>query len=178
LIYKVEPDKVKTVYNGVCSNYQFSEEELNETRKLLNLDDRPLILFVGRVDDPRKDLHSLLNAFKLIMTQIDAILLIVGSGDQIKAKRLAQYLGISHNVVFTGFVADDLLKKLYAICDVFVSTSRLEGFGLTIVEAMAAGKPVVARHAGALPELVRYSENSILIKSDEADELTIAILAL
>jgi glycosyltransferase involved in cell wall biosynthesis len=69
-------------------------------------------------------------------------------------------------IVFTGFVDDITLKKCYALCDLYVCPSRLEGFGLTILEAFAAGKPVVATRVGAISELVQDGQNGILVPSE------------
>jgi glycosyltransferase involved in cell wall biosynthesis len=176
-IYKVIPEKIETIYNGVridaCS---FSDRELNEIKRRYNPDDKPLILFVGRIDDPRKGLNFLLRAFKLVLIETEAMLLIVGKGDQTRARELAQNLGVFENIIFTGFVNGDTLRKFYAVCSVYVSTSNLEGFGLTIAEAIAAGKPVVARNVGALSEVVNIEKNGILVEPDDMGALVNAIL--
>ncbi|MBA7599967.1 Phosphatidyl-myo-inositol mannosyltransferase [subsurface metagenome] len=174
--YKVPSDKIEVVYNGIDLNgYTFTKEELKETKKQFNLTEKPIILFVGRVDDPRKGLDLLLKASKKVLKKFDAKLLVVGKEDQSKARRLANSLGISKNVVFTGFVDEVTLKKCYVLCDIYVCPSRLEGFGLTILEAMAAGKPIVATNVGAIPEIITNGENGILIKSDKTIGLAEAL---
>jgi len=175
-IYKVPSDNIEMVYNGIDLNgYTFIKEELKETKKHLNLAEKPIILFVGRVDDPRKGLDLVLKAFKKVLEKIDAMLLVVGKGDQTKARILAKSLGVSEKVVFTGFVDEATLKKFYAICDVYVCPSRLEGFGLTVLEAMAAGKPIVATNVGAIQEIVKSGENGILVAVNDIDGMSNAI---
>jgi|LGVF01.1.fsa_nt_gb glycosyltransferase involved in cell wall biosynthesis len=174
--YKIPSDKVKVVYNGVDLNgYTFIKEEMGKTKKQLNLDRKPTILFVGRIDDPRKGLDLLLKAFKKVLGKNDAMLLVVGKGDQTEAKKLATSLGIAENVVFSGFVEEATLKRYYALCEVYVCPSRLEGFGLTILEAMATGKPIVATDVGAIPEIIKSEENGILVELGNINELSSAI---
>lgn len=98
--YKVSSDKIEVVYNGIDLNgYTFIKEELKETKKQLNLVEKPIILFVGRFNGPIKGLYLLLKAFKKVLEEIDAMLLVVGRGDQTKARTLAKSLGVLENVV-------------------------------------------------------------------------------
>jgi len=171
--YKINPSKVEVVYNGIdLDGYAFTQKELRETKKQLNLPEKPIILFVGRVDDPRKGLDLLLRALKKVLERVGAVLLVVGKGDQTEVRKLANSLGISRNVIFAGFVDGATLKKCYALCDMYVCPSRLEGFGLTVLEAMAAGKPVIATKAGAVSELVKNGENGILVELNDIDGIS------
>jgi len=105
-------------------------------------------------------------------------LLVVGKGDQNKARTLAISMGILDNVFFTGFVDETTLKKCYALCDVYVVPSRLEGFGLTVLEAMAASKPVVATNVGAIPEIMKDKENGILVEPNDINSMSNAIYTI
>ena len=173
--YSIPSEMVDVVYNGVkFDGYTFTREELDETRKQMGLPDLPVILFVGRVDDPRKGLDVLIQAFRKVLDEVDATLLVVGKGDQTIARDLA---GPALDwIVFTGFVDDITLKKCYALCDLYVCPSRLEGFGLTILEAFAAGKPVVATRVGAIPELVHDRQNGILIQPNNVTAMAMTII--
>ena len=106
------------------------------------------------------------------------MLLVVGKGDQNEARTLSTSLGILDNVYFTGFVDEITLKKCYAICNVYVVPSRLEGFGLTLLEAMAAGKPVVATNVGAIPEIMKDKENGILVETNDINSMSNAICTI
>lgn len=172
--YHIPSEMVDVVYNGVdFDGYTFTHEDLDETRKQLGLPDLPVILFVGRVDDPRKGLDVLIQAFQDVLNEVDATLLVVGKGDQTAARSLAG--SALDRIVFTGFVDDVTLKKCYALCDLYVCPSRLEGFGLTILEAFAAGKPVVATRVGAIPELVSDGIDGILIEKNDVSGIASAI---
>jgi len=171
LTYNVPPAKIEVIYSGMeQKSFDFTEEEKQETRDRFSICKRPTVMFAGRLEK-RKGLSLLLQAFKQVLTKVDANLIVVGSGYQKPYKELAYSLGIVNRVIFTGYVDELSLRKLYSICDVFASSSRLEGFGLTLVEAMAAGKPIVATKVGGIPEIVKSGENGILVEVNDSDGL-------
>jgi glycosyltransferase involved in cell wall biosynthesis len=177
--YNINAELIPVIYDGIDSHScDFTVEEIETTSELLGVKERTMILFVGRVDDPRKNLNALLNSLHSVLKKTDAVLVIVGKGDQKEAKDISKSLGISNNVVFTGFVDENYLQKCYLLCDIYVCPSKLEGFGLTLLEAMAAGKPIVATNVGAIPELIQDGINGILVKSDDIDGLCSAICKL
>lgn len=176
--YDIDPKLIEVIYNGIDSHScSFTKEELVGFKKKLNFD-QPILLFVGRVDDPRKDLNFLIQAVKKVSDIINVTLVVVGKGNQTEAKKLIDSLGLSNNVVFTGFVNDNYLQKCYSVCDIYVCPSKLEGFGLTLVEAMIAGKPIIATNVGAIPEIIKNGINGILVKSGDIDEMCMAICTL
>lgn len=177
--YNVDPNKIEVIYNGIdLSSNSFTEYEISKVRNQLNLPKRPILLFVGRVDDPRKNLNFLLKSIKQVLENIDVTLLVVGKGDQTRARLLITSLGISNNVVFTGYVDDNFLKICYYLCDIYVCPSRLEGFGLTILEAMAAGKPIVATNVGAISELMSDNDSGILVEPNDINGMSNAICTI
>lgn len=177
--YGIDPDRIEVIYNGInLDGYLFTKDEITKAKKKLNLIEMPILLFVGRVDDPRKGLSFLLNTLQKVLRKVDITLLAVGKGDQTEARKLIEILGISNNVVFTGFINDNFLKRCYLLCDIYICPSRLEGFGLTLVEAMIAGKPIVATNVGAIPEIVINGMNGILVKSGDVDGMCLAICTL
>lgn len=116
-------------------------------------------LFVGRLV-PNKAQHDVVAAFACYRALYDtgARLRLVGdapfAGYASTVRRVAEQLGVAGAVEVTGPVDDRQLAAHYAAADVFVSLSRHEGFGVPLVEAMAAGLPVVALAAAAVPETV------------------------
>jgi glycosyltransferase involved in cell wall biosynthesis len=174
--YGISSDKIDVVYNGIDSGiYNFTKKEIEEIRHKLKIDKKPVILFVGRADDPRKDIEFLLRVFKKITEKTDVILLVVGSGNQNSAKKIVSSLKLSKDVIFTGFVDSTTLKKIYALCTLYVCSSRLEGFGLTITEAMAAGKPIVATNVGGIPEVVKDKRNGLLVEVNDKEKFAEAM---
>lgn len=122
------------------------------------VDDVPTVLFVGRVVANKRH-EDLLAAFALLRERHrDARLVLVGSPASADYQRsleaYAVRLGVDDAVEFTGSVSDAELGARYRQADVFVCVSEHEGFCVPIVEAMAAGVPVVAHAAAAVPETV------------------------
>jgi glycosyltransferase involved in cell wall biosynthesis len=120
-----------------------------------------LVMFVGRLTF-HKGIEYFIDASRYVE---DTKFLVVGEGPyrkRLEVHRLNSPRGF--NVVFTGNVPDEELPKYYAACDVFVlpSVSRLEGFGLVMVEAMATGKPVVASNMPGMREVMTDGEEGLL----------------
>lgn len=114
-----------------------------------------VILYVGR-SDPYKNLPRLVEALGAVRAQgIPARLRIVGSPDPRypEAPELAARLGLEPYVDWVGYVTPEQLVREYQTADVFALPSRYEGFGLTVLEAMACGTPVVCSNIGSLPEV-------------------------
>jgi glycosyltransferase involved in cell wall biosynthesis len=116
---------------------------------------RPTILFVGRMY-PRKDLGTLIRAMVEVRSALPpARLVAIGDGPERRRwTRLAAALGLGDGVQFRGQVDFDTLAQAYAGCHVFCLPSRQEGFGIVLLEAMAAGKPIVACAGTAAAELL------------------------
>jgi glycosyltransferase involved in cell wall biosynthesis len=115
----------------------------------------PYALVVGTLQR-RKDPEAAIEALALLGDASTLRLVFAGpdKGGQAQAERVAQRTGLAGRVEFRGHVPQDELAALYRGAACLVFPSRYEGFGLPAVEAMAAGTPVVATRAGALPEVV------------------------
>jgi len=174
--YNLPENSVEIICLGVHPDkYAFSEEEKNKVRTALGINSQPMILFVGNLV-PRKGIDILLRALPQVLREMEVKLVLAGSGNQQDYQRLAQALGIPDKLSFLGCVPDDTLRLLYSSCDLFVLPSRLEGFGLVIIEAMAAGKPVVATAVGSIPELIEPGQNGILVEAGDEGKLASAIV--
>ncbi len=136
-------------------------------------------VFVGRLS-PEKSLQDLLRAWVLVCQALDdATLLLVGDGShEPQLRRLTQELGLEEQVVFTGSIEHRALisSGLLSVCDVFVSPSVSETFGLSGLEAMAHGKPVVLAASQGLSEWT--SEAGMLFPPGDIHALCEAILEL
>ncbi len=140
--------KVVSAYNGVSDEYRkLAWAPARNPRKLL---------YVGRLD-PYKNVTGLMRIFKGVLgrTSEKVKLVIAGSKDPRypEAERLAEELGVSEHVEWTGYVTPEKLIALYAEASVLVHPSHYEGFGLPVAEAMAAGLPVVCSSGGSLSEV-------------------------
>ncbi len=148
--------KIEVVYPAVDPFFQSPAEpaQIASARSKFGID-RDYILSVG-IYKPRKNHAGLLKAFQLLLKSgIKSQLVIAGpmaEGGPV-LRRLAQELGIAQHVIFTGFVTDADLRALYSAARVYVCPSLYEGFGFTVLEAMACGTPVVCSSATSLPEV-------------------------
>ncbi|SDN71284.1 glycosyltransferase [Allokutzneria albata] len=120
------------------------------------------VLFVGRLDEEKR-VDELLHAIAKLPEHIDVRAEIVGGGSCEKSLvELAGKLGITDRVRFLGRISDEELVQAYARCDLFCMPGIAELQSLVTMEAMAAGKPVIAADAMALPHLVRPGHNGWL----------------
>jgi glycosyltransferase involved in cell wall biosynthesis len=133
---------------------------------------RPTLVAVGRLKAP-KDPVTLLRALaKLGGREYEA--LIVGEGpDRTALEHLAAQLGLRDRVRFAGERHD--VPKLLSGADLFVLSSRSEGLPVSVLEAMAAGLPVVASTVGGIPELVEDGETGVLVRPADPDALAAAL---
>ena len=135
-----------------------------------------VLVHVGRFAPPKN--HALLvEAFARVRTDAPLCLLLVGGGELENAVReQVAALGLQERVRFLGVRADvaDILRA----SDVFVLSSRVEGNPLSVLEAMAAGLPVVSTAVGGVPELVQEGATGRLVPSEDAGALAQAMQAL
>ena len=130
-----------------------------------------LIVFLGRLVE-EKQIDKLIRAFAKLDTSLDAKLEIVGGGDQEgRLKALANSLGVSSKVKFTGYVDEAYLRGALTRATVFAMPSIAELQSISTMEAMATGLPIVAANAMALPHLVHDGENGFLFEPGNVDEL-------
>jgi len=128
------------------------------------------VLFLGSLQ-PRKNLKLLLNAWNRIKTDLEDTWLIV-AGEAGAVFRNEEY-PVIERVRFLGYVAEEALPGLYAHAACFVLPSHDEGFGLSALEAMACGSPVIVSNGGALPETV--GEAGLVFDLSTADGLREAL---
>ena len=136
----------------------------------------PLALAVGRLIE-QKDHATLLRAFARVRPALpQARLAILGSGPlEVETRRLVTELGLDEAVTLPGRTdIRDWLER----ADVFVHTSRWEGFGIVLLEAMLAGLPVVATRVSAVPEVVVDGETGLLVEPGDDASTAEAVGAL
>lgn len=129
---------------------------------------------------PRKNLGLLLRAWSQVREkEPNVVLRIVGSGQEYRRwVELSRRLQLGESVVFLGDRTREELAQEYRNCDLFCLPSRQEGFGIVFLEAMTAGKPIVAARAAAVPEVVQEGRNGLLVSPEDTKGLTEALLRL
>jgi sugar transferase (PEP-CTERM/EpsH1 system associated) len=175
----VPRENILTIYNGIpIEQHEQSNSIRTKVRAALGISlDQPVIGTVGNLY-PVKGQTFLLQAMSGIVRHWpDCRLIIVGRGElESTLKREAKELGIERNVLFLGYRPD--VPELLQAMDVFVLPSLSEGLSLSILEAMAAGKPVVATAVGGNPEVILDSETGYLVPSANPGALAEKIIAL
>ena len=174
----VPPERVTTIPEAVDSD--FAPPPAEEGRRVAKTFGVPgrYVLYVGQFD-PRKNMDGLLAAFARAAAE-DAELRLVIAGDLGKLSTfLTRALERTHapreRIVMTGRVDDTTLAALYAGAECLLHAALLEGFGLTPLESLAAGTPVVGYRAGAVQEVV--GDAGVLVDPTQPDALGDALVA-
>lgn len=173
--YKKNPLNIEIIYHGMEEYSKNLHIDPENFKNKYNLPNKKMILFVGRINDSRKGLEPLLMELKPVLNEIDAVMVVIGSGNQTKYLELSKKLNITKNIFFLGFVDDNDLNAFYKVCDVYICPSKLEGFGLTVLEAITNGAPVIAFKEGAIPELIQDGKNGLLVEDDDFKLFAITI---
>jgi glycosyltransferase involved in cell wall biosynthesis len=106
----------------------------------------------------RKRVDQLIRAIAVLDPDSRVRLRLVGNGpESARLRRLVSDLGVDARVVFLGDISTEALAEEYVHCDAFALMSAQEGFGIVLLEAMAAGKPILAARAAALPEVAPHA---------------------
>jgi len=173
------PGKTSVIHSGVdLQRFRTAFTPPTVTRNRVGIDARALV--VGTVGWllPIKGPEVLLDAMTLVWEhRPDIELVYVGKGDLEESLRArVRQMDVAHLVHFVGWRND--IPDLMHSFDLFVLPSRNEGMGRVVVEAMAAGLPVVASCTGGLPDLVADGQNGLLVPPGDAPSLGRAILKL
>lgn len=176
---------VEYIPNGVDIKNQFVNRA--EIKTELGFNESKVVLFVGRII-PEKGVHILvkaikeletkygMNNFKLIMVGPPGPSFLSSSSPYFRnIMRLIKDLNLTSSVKYMGVVGDSHLKKLYASADLFVFPSIYEAMSLVVLEAMAAGTPIVASRTGGVPDVVKDGKTGILVRPGDYQALAEAI---
>ncbi len=161
------------IFNGIPAWRFISEEKRNGTRAKENV----ILIHVGSFG-PAKNHQLLLEAFTLVVIEYPRMQLwLIGDGPLRPAmERLVKETGLDNKVLFVGEVPN--VEDFLADCDLLVLSSDWEGVPLTILEAMAASKPVISTNVGGVSELVRDEVTGILVPPRDPQALAQGILRL
>jgi glycosyltransferase involved in cell wall biosynthesis len=172
--YYVPLSRVQVMHGGVDESFFTSGRTVGQTPSTLLFCGR----MVGQTQGRRqqKGIDVLLQAMPAILAHHSVKLEIVGKGPLLSSfQAMARDLGVADRVKFTGFVEYNRMPEPYSRADLFVLPSRRESFGLVLVEAMAAGLPVVATSVGAIPEVIIDGETGILVPPENPSALADAV---
>jgi len=167
------------VPDGVDERLLTAPNKAEEFKAQYNIDG-PFVVYVGRLHR-LKGINVLIKAISMAARVEPITAVIIGPGDQRPYRKLADRLGVGRNVVFTGFVSEEV--KIGALdastALVLPSVSNyVEAFSLAITEAWARGKPVAASAVGEVPHRVRHMVNGVLVPPRNPKALADAMLQL
>jgi glycosyltransferase involved in cell wall biosynthesis len=171
----VPPQNIRVIYNGI-DTARFGR--LNSVAALkstlgVRLQDF-VITMVGRLSPEKGHRLFLEAASRIASCKHDVSFLIVGDGPmKDELRREARRLNLDGRVIFTGFRKD--IPAIYALSDLIVNMSSIEGLPITVLEAMASGVPVIAARTGGIPTVIKDNETGLLIESHDVGALTRAI---
>jgi len=173
-------NKITVVYNAIdVDKFEFSYNKEIIRSQIGITRDTPLIGIIGTVY-AHKNHETLIKAFNIIKQKnISAHLVIIGHAFKDYKKRLETFIrkfGLESVVHFIPFMHD--IHQVYEELDVVIISSITEGFGKTAVEAMAAGKPVVATDTGALPEIILDGVTGFLVPLSSEKRMADSIIRL
>lgn len=167
-------DRIKVIYNGI----DLKAFDSLRVRSVYSRRPGEIVLgHVGRLSYEKNQKFLIEVVGDLKTRGLDCTLLIAGKGDlEQELKAFARAKGVEKEVVFLGFRED--VRSFMADIDIFLLSSLWEGFGYVLVEAMAAGKPVVAFNASSTPEIVHDGQTGLLVPPQQREEFVAAILRL
>lgn len=173
---KVDPGKIEVIYSGLSSVFGKVKDQarMDEVRRRYGINQE--YIFYAGIYKPRKNHDGLLRAMqRLIASGISAQLVIAGAMNEglVPLKKLAAELGVAEQVIFVGAVSDADLAALYSGAQVYACPSLYEGFGFTVLEAMACGTPVVCSSKTSLPEVA--GEAALYTDPQDPDEFAQAL---
>ncbi len=175
---EVPVEKMDIIPNGVDASKFDVEFDKAAFREYFARPNEKIIFFVGRMVH-EKGVQNLIEALPAIREAYhDCKLVIVGGGNKDHLIGRVNELGINDRVLFTGYIDDETLLKLYSVIDVAVYPSLYEPFGIVALEAMAAKVPVVVSDVGGLREVVDHGLNGLTAWSDNPESLTWAIVQI
>jgi glycosyltransferase involved in cell wall biosynthesis len=171
--------RITIVPNGVDLSYFNVEIDTVAMREELGIGDEPLVVTASRLIK-RKSPDLLVSAFARVLKVVpDAKLVIAGSGrEEDNLSRQIKDLNIINSVFMVGELSKEKVAQLMAAADVFVLPSKMESFGLSLLEASAAGVPVVCSNAGGVPEVFQDGFNALLYPPGDDNAMAEAIICL
>ncbi len=167
--YGIHPDKIEVVYNAVeRSSFQDEIFKINPNEKM--------VLFLGRVTLQKGPEYFLYAAQQILRFRDDVKFVLAGGGDMLpKMIELTAELGISDKVIFTGVVKGNEVDKLYRMADLYIMPSVSEPFGITPLESMINGTPVLISKQSGVSEVLT---NALKVDFWDVNEITNKALAV
>jgi len=174
--YGIDPDKVEVVHNGIDLDDVAVATIAEERAKELKDAGWSVVLFVGRLTLQKGPDYFLDAAHKVLAYRPNTFFVVSGSGDM--AQQIidrAAYLGIGDRVLFTGFMRNKELARMYGSADLVVMPSVSEPFGIVPLESLLNGTPVLISKQSGVSEVIK---NSLKVDFWDTDEMANKIISV
>jgi glycosyltransferase involved in cell wall biosynthesis len=175
-VYGLDPGRVCAIHLGVDERFaRASDADAKRVRQRYSLGTNPIVLFVGKLSQ-RRNLPNLVRAVAALRARRGGRHLLVLAGENylgLPLEDLARELGDGEALRLLGFVPDEELPGLYRAAETFVYPSEYEGFGIPVLEAMAAGTPAITLDNSSLSEVA--GDAAVLLRTAEVEELAGAL---
>lgn len=165
--YHIDKD-IEVIHNFI-DNDEFKPKEDCQYRKRFAPNNERILIHTSNFR-PIKRVPDTIRILEIVKKQIPAKLILVGDGpDRSETERLARELGLQEDVYFLG--KQDSISEILNAADIFLMPSQSESFGLSALEAMACGLPVVSSSIGGLPELILHNETGYIAEFADAERM-------
>jgi glycosyltransferase involved in cell wall biosynthesis len=177
--FRLDPRSIKVVVNGLEFDEMVAcpDADVARLREKLNAADKPIVAVVARLAR-QKDHVSLINAApEVLKAHPGTVFAVAGDGPlRVKLEREAVKLGVETSFRFLGHFKE--IPALLHAADVFVLPTRYEGFPLTVMEAMAAGKGIVVSRVDGVEDLVEHGRTGLLVEVGDHRKIAMNIVRL
>lgn len=173
--YGINPEKIRVVHNGIDEcDYMVSPQEISGLKQT----GQKVVLFVGRITIQKGPEYFIRAARKVLDFDPNVLFIVAGSGDMERQMILeAAHAGISSKVLFAGFLRGDDLTAMYKSADLFVMPSVSEPFGITPLESIIAGAPVLISRQSGVSEVLVHALKTDFWDTDEMANMILSVIA-
>ncbi len=173
--YGIHPEKIVVIHNGL--DHDEHGRELPDILHEIKAQGKKIVLFFGRITIQKGPDHFLRAAKRVLDYDPNVIFIVAGAGDmEHQSIRLAADLGISKNVIFTGSIWGDDRIRLFRAADLYVMPSVSEPFGITALEALANGTPLLLSKQSGAGEVVTHTLRSDFWDVDDMADKILGVL--
>lgn len=171
-------ERIVTVHSGVDLNKFYTECNLNLRDKYNIPKDHKIVANISAIADHKDYPTFVAAAAKVLQWRNDVTFLMIGGngGEEETIANLIKSENLSNHIFMTGYLKDAYL--LISQLDVFLFPSKMEGLGTSILDAQAAGIPVVSTYAGGIPELITHNETGLLSNIGDYNGIALNIISL
>lgn len=191
---RVRPERVFVIPPGMRTEALAKPVSLEATKKQFGLKDQPIILFVGRLAKRKGIKEFIEKSLVRVVREIPNVCFVIVGDNPLQSltqrddivseiRAAVSQLGLDNHVRLLGSLDDEEVTKLYQLCDVVVlpalaSADDVEGFGIVLLEAAAAGRPAVATRVGGIPDAVEDGKSGILVNPGDYERLSQTLVEL